>query len=339
MAESTNANAASAALPDLDVDSGNTTDDYSVYSSGVESATTSLKSSVLKYKYEHGRRYHAYKEGSYYGPNDETQNEQLDIFHHYCTLTMGGKLHFAPIGDNPQKILDIGTGTGIWAIDCADTYPSAQVIGNDLSPIQPSWVPPNLQFEIDDLESEWAIPRDDFDFIHMRYMLACVSDWPALFQKVYTTTKPGGYFESQEPTLQIFSDDGTFTRGSPIDIWVDKMAEAAEKFGKPAHVAHRTKAWMAEAGFEDVHEKVIKMPLGPWAKDPKMKDIGKYALLSALTGLEGFTMALFTRILGWTNEEVLALCEKCREQLIDRKVHMYQNYHVVYGRKPEKDEE
>jgi ubiquinone/menaquinone biosynthesis C-methylase UbiE len=27
-----------------------------------------------------------------------------------------GKLHFAPL-DNPQNILDIGTGTGIWAID------------------------------------------------------------------------------------------------------------------------------------------------------------------------------------------------------------------------------
>lgn len=70
-------------------------------------------------------------------------------------------------------------------------------------------------------------------------------------------------------------------------------------FGKPAHIAHRTKAWMVEAGFEDVHEKVIKTPLGPWAKDPNIKEIGKYALLSALTGFEGFTMALFTRILGY----------------------------------------
>lgn len=30
---------------------------------------------------------------------------------------LGGKLHFAPIGKNPQNVLDMGTGTGIWAIE------------------------------------------------------------------------------------------------------------------------------------------------------------------------------------------------------------------------------
>jgi hypothetical protein len=43
------------------------------------------------------------------------------------TLRMGGELHFAPIGENPQRILDLGTGTGIWAIDMGDKvrfYPS-----------------------------------------------------------------------------------------------------------------------------------------------------------------------------------------------------------------------
>lgn len=29
---------------------------------------------------------------------------------------MGGKLFLAPIGDKPQRCLDIGTGTGIWAM-------------------------------------------------------------------------------------------------------------------------------------------------------------------------------------------------------------------------------
>lgn len=30
---------------------------------------------------------------------------------------LGGKLYLAPIGDNPQKIIDLGTGFGDWAIE------------------------------------------------------------------------------------------------------------------------------------------------------------------------------------------------------------------------------
>jgi hypothetical protein len=33
------------------------------------------------------------------------------------TLLMNGKLHWAPISSSPQRILDLATGTGIWAID------------------------------------------------------------------------------------------------------------------------------------------------------------------------------------------------------------------------------
>lgn len=72
-----------------------------------------------------------------------------------------GKLYQAPV-DKPQRVLDVGTGTGIWAMDfgelvfpdlvvhsirsvekCADIKDSAHeeayVIGTDLSPIQPTW--------------------------------------------------------------------------------------------------------------------------------------------------------------------------------------------------------
>ncbi|KAG6085741.1 hypothetical protein E4U16_002115 [Claviceps sp. LM84 group G4] len=32
----------------------------------------------------------------------------------------------------------------------ADQFPNTSVIGTDLSPCQPQWIPPNVRFEIDD---------------------------------------------------------------------------------------------------------------------------------------------------------------------------------------------
>lgn len=61
----------------------------------------------------------------------------MDLEHHIFLLLLDGELHLAPV-KTPQRILDLGTGTGIWAIDVADKYPEASVIGTDLSPVQPS---------------------------------------------------------------------------------------------------------------------------------------------------------------------------------------------------------
>ncbi len=45
---------------------------------------------------------------------------KADLQHHLFTLTFDGKLHIAPIEElkgGIHNVLDIGTGTGIWAID------------------------------------------------------------------------------------------------------------------------------------------------------------------------------------------------------------------------------
>jgi len=87
--------------------------------SGWGSETTSVGSSVFNYEYENGRRYHAFRAGQYAIPNDEVEQDRLDMMHHVYSLSLGGKLHLAPLKE-PKKILDIGTGTGIWAIDMAE---------------------------------------------------------------------------------------------------------------------------------------------------------------------------------------------------------------------------
>jgi methylase of polypeptide subunit release factors len=56
-------------------------------------------------------------------------------------MMLDNRLGLAPPTDPGAKIervLDVGTGTGIWAIDYADEHPDTQVVGVDLSPIQPN---------------------------------------------------------------------------------------------------------------------------------------------------------------------------------------------------------
>lgn len=96
----------------------------------------SVTSSVLEYEYENGRRYHGWMAGSYPLPNDEAEMERMDLKHHVMRLLCDGRLHIAPLS-NPRRILDLGTGSGIWAIEMGEKFPDATISGVDLSVIQP----------------------------------------------------------------------------------------------------------------------------------------------------------------------------------------------------------
>ena len=58
------------------------------------------------------------------------------------------------------------------------------------------------------------------------------------------------------------------------------------------------KQYIDDAGFTNTVEKVWKAPHGPWSTDSKMKEIGNWGLLELEVGLEGFAMALLTRVFG-----------------------------------------
>lgn len=64
-----------------------------------------------------GRQYHRYRHGRYPIPNDDTEQNREDMLHNMMLEATDGKLYYAPIGDHPQKIIDLGTGTGLWAMD------------------------------------------------------------------------------------------------------------------------------------------------------------------------------------------------------------------------------
>ncbi|KAI5361823.1 Putative S-adenosyl-L-methionine-dependent methyltransferase [Septoria linicola] len=298
-----------------------------------ESRTTSLSESIWNYRTEHGRTYHAYKDGKYIFPNDEREADRLDLQHHLLRITYANKLYFSPL-HKPRRCLDVGTGTGIWAVDFADEHPECMVTGIDLSPGQPTLVPPNVKFVVDDAEDAWLY-QEKFDFIHARLMSGCFADWPSFIRQSYENLEPGGWLELQDYGLPVKSADGTHL-GTDMLRWGELLLEAGRKIGRPlgSDVSEHFERWMEDAGFVDVQHKMFMWPSSSWPKDPFMKELGRWNQVNIIDGLEAFCLALLTRGLGWRKEEVDVFVARVSNDFRNRKIHAYFPMPVVYGRRP-----
>ncbi|KAF2010609.1 S-adenosyl-L-methionine-dependent methyltransferase [Aaosphaeria arxii CBS 175.79] len=295
----------------------------------------SLASSVTRYRYENGRRYHAFRDGQFYGPNDDKYASYEMVVHHLWLLTLDDKLFLAPI-DDPEMILDVGTGTGLWAIDMADYFPSAEIIGTDLSPTQVTTAPPNIRFEVDDACSEWTYPRDSFDFVHVRGLTGCVRDWPYLYEQAYKHLKPGGYFEHLEFSIDTNADPNNPAHAHQMYTQFSNsiLSLGDNRTGMTFRTIRHMKSYMLAAGFVDVEEHRFVWPIGPWPSDPHLKDMGRWGERNWADGIEGWVIALYTRVLGWTYEEVQGFVKEFRKVIKDRKNHFWHEVRCVYGRKP-----
>lgn len=179
--------------------------------------------------------------------------------------------------------------TFLLSSDFADEFPNAEVIGTNITPIQPSWVPPNVKFELDDCNSEWIWPDNTFDFIHMRMLFGIVEDWDAIFQQAYRTCKPGGYVESFCFDSTFRGEDGTVKDDSAIAQWGKVWNAAGKKMGRTFEVyaLGLDKKGMEAAGFVDIEVKEYYVPLGPWHKDKDLAELGLWWKIGMESDLEG----------------------------------------------------
>ncbi|KAK1719499.1 S-adenosyl-L-methionine-dependent methyltransferase [Colletotrichum acutatum] len=311
-AAASTANAPSASA-DIEVDS-EVRNDASTMDDRMSSYTASLSSSVVDYPTEYGRTYHAFRAGSYNFPNDERESDRLDLTHTVMVKTIGNKLFLAPIDEaKTHRILDIGTGTGIWAIEVGDFFPNAEVTGIDLSPIQPPWVPPNVKFEVDDVESPW-VGNKKYNFIFSRYMAGSIADWQLYISRIFENLTPGGWAEFQDWSLMLDSDDGSLNN-TQTHRWATLFMEACANLGRDGAPGPSLNSWVKDQGFQN--------------------DIGMCNLIQMLEGLDAFTLKLFCTALDWTREGALVLLSQVRQEMKACKSHVYLHFHMVYGQKPE----
>ncbi|RAL67458.1 hypothetical protein DID88_008213 [Monilinia fructigena] len=212
---------------------------------------------------------------------------------------------------------------------------------HDIAKVQPTAVPLNVFFEIDDAEEEggWTWPPDEFDLIHLRNMAGAFSDWDHIYSEAYIHLKPGGWieimdFDDHKAFLTFFDED------SPMPALIHDVGEAARILGRPRGVAHLEPERLRKSGFVDVEVKEVGIPMGPWPDDKTQRTIGKLWLVSMLTSLEAYTLRLLTQALGWDEEEVRRKCMDCSEDMrkvsmdVERARGLKTMARVLVGRKP-----
>lgn len=307
----------------------------SAYGSSPQRSTMTVQSWVDKSISENGRTYHLYKEGAYPFPNDEREQQRLEHQHILFLMSLDGHLYLSPINQT-HRVFELGTGTGLWAIDFADSHPEALIEGVDLSNIMPRFVPPNVSFSLDDVREEW---RGDgsYDFIFSRAPWGSFSKtgWPKLFQQAYSRLRPGGYFEIQDFCLPLVADDSSSKSSLAIRRWCQDMLEAGRRMDKPMTTLGQHERNMKDVGFVDVKEKEFKWPIGDWHGEKRQKHIGVLHEDNWMDGLEGFSLALFSRGLCRSLESIQRDLVYVREDLRDRSFRMFQSVTITYGRKPE----
>ncbi|EXJ61465.1 uncharacterized protein A1O5_11781 [Cladophialophora psammophila CBS 110553] len=282
--------------------------------------TASVRSSILQNREQYGRRYHAYKDGTYHRPNDEAELDRLDIAHALFAIINEDRLHLAPLKPEPGRVLDLGAGTGAWAIEFAEAYPSAVVVGVDISPTMSEFVPPNVQFEIDDVEDQWTYSKQA-DYIHCRYMVGSISDWPKLMRQCYDNLNPGGWVEFQDFDINYYSQDGSLTEKHAFRRWLVLCMEAAGKVGRTLRVGMHLEQWVRDAGFTNVQVFKVPVPIGPWAKGQRMKRMGLFNWTQIFEGLQAVSLRLFLNVLGWTQPELESLLVEVRKDMKNKEIH------------------
>ncbi|KAH6682328.1 S-adenosyl-L-methionine-dependent methyltransferase [Plectosphaerella plurivora] len=301
------------------------------------SSTASLSESILEYRRLNGRTYQSTKTTDYWAPNDKQQNEGLDLIHHALLKLFNDELVLAPIADTPERILDIGTGTGIWATDVGEQYPKTEVIGTDISPIQPSWVSPNVKFIIEDFLSPWTWPENHFDLIHLRSLYGVIPDLAELYATSLRHTKPGGWVQHLEMETLIESDHVRFPPGHVFQKVADLTYAAGDRIGRSFRLAqgHILRDAMTAAGFVDVVEVKRKAPMHSWPRDPRLRDVGTFLQTAFDESLEGLVMFMLTQIMALEQAEAQQLVVDMRRESRKRSNYSWFQVTVVYGRKPE----
>lgn len=274
-------------------------------------------------------------------PVDVTEHGRLDLQHDMLKLAMGSIFVNADAGNRAMvatdgkkpAALDVGTGSGSWVVDCARTYPEADVLGIDLAPANlTTEPPPNARFECDDASLGMAHYRNSFDVVNMRACCTGFEDYRKFLDDVLQMLRPGGVYQMLEGSLRFYDENRQMIppqeESDPNISWTVKMFHATRAAirdrGPGIDSYDQVPGWLKEMGsvWEEVGVKDVFVPVGPWEKgDRKKRTIGEMNRQNVLRLVPAFRPLLLAY--GYFDETIDKWILKVNEELRDLKRPLY----------------
>ncbi|KAM4058498.1 methyltransferase [Hirsutella rhossiliensis] len=279
----------------------------------------------------HGRFYGGWRPRKYPFPIDAEELNRLDLFHKFFLVARkeavcGQNLNFG----RPARVLDLGTGTGIWAINLAEELEQLpEIMAVDLNLVQPALIPRGMvtvQFDIE--EPSWDSLMWDCDLVHVRMLFGSIQTdlWPSTYRKIFEHLTPGtGVLEHVEiDWVPRWESSGDFPENSAFKEWSDAYHKALDLFNRSARVStQQTRLMIEQAGFCDFREQTVRCYVNPWSSDTWEKDTARWFNLGMKHGLEAISLMPMVERLGMTVEEVNDLCARVKEENTKLRYHGY----------------
>ncbi|RUS17729.1 S-adenosyl-L-methionine-dependent methyltransferase [Endogone sp. FLAS-F59071] len=239
-------------------------------------------------------------------PIDVEESDRLNVQHLCYRQMLHGNFN-APVDDDLEegiKVLDVGCGTGAWALDMAADYPNSEIHATNIVDGFPDTALSNVHFQVADALQGLPFSDNTFDFVFQRFMNTSFTpeNWAKAVKEMIRVAKPGAYIELME--VDLMSKD----RGPKYTIWNDAFTAVMQHRGIDIKSALKLSSYLEAAGAHKVETDRVSFPIGGW--HDRRGELMKINCEMQITGMK----AVMTQILQCSDEEYERIAEASSEE-------------------------